>query len=189
MKRTLGIGGAALLLIMAGFCQLAAAGEDTTITAFAVWQGKGQTYQTGPKEATFSGALSGVMYAETEKGPIGTGQMVCPTLVKIELESGRQTGSGQCTITAKDNAHIYAEIACKGVYLVGCDGEFKLTGGDGRFAGIRGGGTVIIRSDVRQIAPVSEMVAQEQGTGISLCESAALHASVMLADSRPMRPP
>jgi hypothetical protein len=50
--------------------------------------------------------------------------------------------------------------------MVGCDGDFKLTGGTGRFAGVTGGGRILIRSEQRQITKTSSVSVQEQGIGI-----------------------
>ncbi len=158
-------GGMAMLMAAAAPARPAAAGEEATVKVFAVWQGQGHTFQTGPHEATFVGSLIGPMYVETEKGPVKSGLMTCPAILEIGLEDGKQQGQGRCTITDKDGAQMYAEIACTGVYLVGCDGDLKLTGGTRRFAGISGGGKVIVRSDSRQIAAVSDSAAKEEGTG------------------------
>jgi len=156
----------AVLLAAVGLGHGAAAGEETTITAFMTWQGQGRTFQTGPKEAEFIGAIVGPVYTETDKGPIASGLMECPASLTIGLQDGRQTGTGRCLITGKDGSHIYAEVNCKGVYMIGCDGDLKFTGGTGRFAGISGGGPVIIRSNQRQIVSTSEGSVGEQGTGI-----------------------
>lgn len=146
--------------------RMAAAGEEATIEAFAAWQGAGQVYETGPKEAVFVGALAGTVYVETEKGPLESGHMVCPAIVTIDLTDGSQTGSGRCTITSQDGARVYAEIECEGVHLIGCDGEFKLTGGTGRFEGISGGGPVLIRSDFRKIGASAGGVVEQEAAGI-----------------------
>lgn len=158
--------GLAVLVVAAGLCRPAAAGEDVTIKAFAQWQGQGHTYQTGAHEAMFVGALVGRMYVETDKGPLQSGLMNCPLTVEIGLEDGAQQGEGRCSISAKDGAQIYAKIACTGIYLIGCNGDLTLTGGTGRFAGITGGGKVLVRSDARQIAAVSDSMTKDEGTGI-----------------------
>jgi hypothetical protein len=100
------------------------------------------------------------------KGPIEWGLVVCPATVKIGLADGKQKGAGTCTITTKDGVQIYSEIACTGVYLVGCNGDFKLTGGTGRFEGISGGGKVIIRSSFQKLTSVSTGVVKDEATGI-----------------------
>ena len=147
------------------FCGPAQAGEEGTIKTFAAWRGLGVTMQTGAQQATFVGALVGQMYVDTEKGPVASGSLACPAVLDIGTEDASQRGKARCTITAKDGGKIYAEIDCQGVYLVGCNGDFKLTGGTERFAGISGGGKVIIRSDTREITAKRD-VAAEEGTGI-----------------------
>jgi hypothetical protein len=155
----------AMLAVLAGSYGPAAAGEEATVKAFAAWIGDGRTFQTGPKEATFIGDLAGPMFVETEQGIIKTGRLLCPAIVEIGLDDGKQRGEGRCTITAPDGARVYAEISCTGVYMVGCNGELKLTGGTGRFSGITGGGKVTIRSDLRQIGAASEGSVKEDASG------------------------
>jgi hypothetical protein len=119
---------AGLGIVLALLCP-ALAGEDATVKAFAAWQGSGQLFATGTKELTFVGALSGTVYVETEKGPLESGRLACPAMVRIDMEDGSQNGTGRCTITAKDGAQIFGDVSCTGIRLVGCDGQFTLTGG------------------------------------------------------------
>jgi len=154
-----------MLAVLAGSCGLANAGEEATVKAFAAWMGDGRTFQTGPKEATFIGDFAGPMFVETPQGMVKTGRLLCPAIVEIGLDDGKQRGEGRCTITAPDGARIFAEITCTGVHMVGCDGELKITGGTDRFAGITGGGKVTIRSDLRQIGSSLEGSAKEEGSG------------------------
>jgi hypothetical protein len=156
----------AILMIALSSYRPAAAGEEATIAAFASWQGEGKTIKTGNEQATFVGALVGRIYAETEKGPLASGVLACPAMVEIGLKDNAQRGRGSCTITAKDGAQIYAELTCAGYYLLGCNGELKLTGGTERFAGITGGGKVIIRSDERRITANQDSTLAEKGSGI-----------------------
>jgi len=144
----------------------AAAGEQATVEAFAAWSGEGRAVQTGPKEATFVGTISGTVYVLTEKGPIEGGQMICPAIVRVNMDDGSQNGSGRCSFTAKDGAQIFAELTCTGIHLIGCDGDFTLTGGSGRFGGIGGGGRVTLRSDFRQLVGVSGGAVVESVSGI-----------------------
>ena len=153
-------------LLVAGLSRLAAAGEDATIKAFSAWQGQGHVFQTGEKQATFVGAFVGTVYVETDQGPVASGHMVCPATVTISLDDNSQNGTGHCTITADDGATVYADVTCSGFHLVGCNGDFKLTGGTGRFAGITGGGPVIIRSEFAKLAAAPQNTAQEEATGI-----------------------
>jgi len=159
-------GGLAVLVVAFGLCPPVNAAEEGKITIFSAWEGQGNTIQTGPKSATFVGVFTGRVYVETDKGPIDSGVMICPATVAIGLEDGKQQGSAICTITGKDGAQVYAEVACTGVFLVGCNGDFKLTGGTGRFEGVSGGGKAIIRSSFREITPVTKGATKDVGSGI-----------------------
>jgi hypothetical protein len=139
---------------------------EQTIKAFASWQGRGQIFETGPTRATFVGSFTGMVFVETEKGPLDAGFMVCPAIVDIDLSDGSQQGKGRCTITGKDGERAYAEVSCKGVHLVGCDGDFTFTGGTGRFEGITGGGPVTIRSGLHEAAAGAGNIVQESAGGI-----------------------
>ena len=158
-------GALSAVMLILGLVQTAAA-EEATIKAFAVWQGQGQATQTGLNEATFVGILAGTVYVDTEKGPVASGQIVCPALVKIKLDDRSQTASGRCTLTAADGAQLFAEIDCSGFHLIGCKGETKLTGGTGRFAEVTGGGPVTVRSDQRAFAVPASGSVKEAATGI-----------------------
>src|SRR5258707_332842 len=96
----------AALTMLTGLSCTALAEEEATVGAMAVWRGEGMTYQTGLKSYTFVGALIGNMYADTEKGPVSAGGMVCAAMVKI-AEDGSEVGTGSCTITAKEGAQIF----------------------------------------------------------------------------------
>jgi hypothetical protein len=144
----------------------AAADTQQTVKAFAAWQGRGQIYETGPTRATFVGSFAGMIFVETEKGPLDAGFMICPAILDVDLTSGKQEARGRCTITAKDGARAYGEVSCKGVHLVGCDGDFAFTGGTERFAGITGGGPVTIRSGLQEFALGAGNIVQESAGGI-----------------------
>ena len=158
-------GAIAVLAFVVGSCGPATAGEEATVKVFSAWLGDGRTFQTGPKEATFIGDLAGPMFVETEQGIVKAGRLLCPAIVEIGLDDGKQRGEGRCTVTAPDGERIYAEITCTGVYMIGCNGELKLTGGTGRFSGVSGGGKVTIRSDLRLIGASSEGSVKEDASG------------------------
>lgn len=143
-----------------------AAGSEETIKAFAAWQGRGQIFETGPTRSTFVGSFSGMVFVETEKGPLDAGFMVCPAILDVNLTDGTQEGKGRCTITGKDGARVYAELTCKGVHMLGCNGDFKITGGTDRFEGITGGGPVTIRSGMHDLAVGAGNIVQESAGGI-----------------------
>jgi hypothetical protein len=163
---------AAALLGTIGCVLPAAAAEEGKITAFATWEGRGDFIQTGDKQQTFTGALVGVIYVLTDHGPTPSGSMICPVAVEVNQVDSSQTAKGHCTITAEDGSRIYSDLACTGFQLVGCAGDMKLTGGSGRFAGISGGGKVVIRSGSRTVvAGKSDVATPTQGTGTAYWES------------------
>ncbi len=168
MRRSKHFGLAAIGFCCAAISMIApaSAGEEQTIKAFAAWQGRGQMFETGPDRATFVGSFTGMVFVETEKGPLDAGYMTCPAIVDINIVDGSQEGKGRCTITAKDGARAYAEVTCKGVHLVGCDGDFTFTGGTDRFEGISGGGPVTIRSGLKDFAMGDGNIVQESAGGI-----------------------
>jgi hypothetical protein len=140
--------------------------EEGTLKAFAAWQGDGQTLQTGSNEATFIGTIAGTIYVETDKGPVDGGKMVCPAMLLVNIDDGTQSGVGRCSITTRDGARIFAQIACTGVHMVGCDGDFTLTGGTDRFAGITGGGRFTVRSQLQESIRLSGSTAVLSANGI-----------------------
>ena len=140
--------------------------EEGTLKAFASWQGRGQIFETGPDRATFVGSFSGMIFVETEKGPLDAGFMICPAFLDVNVKDGTQEGKGRCTISAKDGSRAYAELSCKGVHLVGCDGDFKFTGGTERFEGLTGGGPITIRSGIQDFAVGGGNTVQESAGGI-----------------------
>jgi hypothetical protein len=150
----------------------ASAAEQGKITAFATWEGRGDFIQTGEKQQTFTGALVGIIYVLTDHGPTPSGTMICPVEVEASQADASQTAKGHCTITAEDGSRIYSDVACTGYQLVGCSGDMKLTGGTGRFAGVSGGGKMVIRAGSRtMVAGKSDIVTPATGTGTAYWES------------------
>ena len=144
----------------------AASAEQAAVKAFAAWKGTGQAVQTGADEATFVGTISGTVYVETEKGPVASGSMLCPAILRVNMNDGSQAGTGRCNFIADDGAQIFARLECAGIHLIGCDGDFTLTGGTGRFAGISGGGAVTVRSELREVVGLASGSIVESVSGI-----------------------
>ena len=82
----------------------AVAAEEQTVNAFAPYKGEGKIYRSGENMGTFVGAIVGELFVESKKGPRPAGRIVCPAMMQLNLENGKQAGTGQCTITAKDGA-------------------------------------------------------------------------------------
>jgi hypothetical protein len=154
------------LLFAALMQQPAEAAQDETVNAFVVWQGAGQAMRTGADETSFIATISGTVYIMTDQGPVDAGQMICPTMLHINGKDRSQSATGSCAITARDGAQVFADLKCTGVFLVGCSGEFTLTGGTTHFAGITGGGHFTMRSNTRQIVGATDKTVNAAATGI-----------------------
>jgi hypothetical protein len=121
---------------------------EAVIDAFVPWEGRGFTYPTGPDQGTFVGTFNGIVYVQTEKGPTSGGLMICPAMMDFSLTTGKQTGSGKCSIAGEEGHRMFAEWSCEGVRLIGCKGTFTITGGTGRFEGASGGGPMMARTSL-----------------------------------------
>lgn len=140
--------------------------EQQTINAFSSWQARGQMFDTGPDQMTFVGSFAGMIYVDTEKGPLDAGYMICPAIFEFEVKSGVQTGKGHCAIATRDDERVYADLNCTGVVGVGCKGTFTLTAGTGKFEGVTGSGNVTIRSTLHESANLAGNTIEQGVTGI-----------------------
>ena len=141
----------ALAVATAAVLVNSAAAEEQTISVTIPWTGEGRVYQTGPKQLQFLGALEGVAYAEGAEGDLDEGFVSCPVVQSIATDSAETSARARCTIVVTGKDSIFAEFTCSGK-VGGCKGEFRLTGGTGRFAGISGSSTLVIRSPLRHMA-------------------------------------
>ena len=123
--------------------------NQEVINAFTVWTATGSIKETAADRARFEGTLGGHLYVETDQGPVHAGIISCPVTLDINVTDKSQQGAGKCTITADDGAQIFGQLTCSGFFLIGCSGDFKFTGGTGRFDGIAGSGPVMLRSNTR----------------------------------------
>ncbi len=147
-----------------GFASVGHAAEETTIEAFATWQGEGTLVPMGPNPAVLVASLNGVVYIQTDHGPLRSGTIICPAVAEISLDDGKQTAKGRCAWTTSDGDKVFADWICEGRHLIGCKGDFTLTGGTGRFEGVTGGGPVVLRSEIGNIAADASGQAIERTT-------------------------
>lgn len=145
-----------------------ATAEEGTVEAFSSWQARGQIYPTGPHEVTFVGILSGVLYVKGDDGSSDAGLIACPGTHIINTEDGSQTGHGKCVILTPDSERIYAEFKCSGVYAVGCNGEFTLSGGTGEKANISGGGPIQFKSALAKLAVIPGSIVEHSAVGLAV---------------------
>lgn len=140
------------------------------IDAIVAWTGNGTSYEVGSERAVFVGALTGPVYVQTDKGWVPSGTATCPMMIDVVTASAEQAAQGRCTIENPDGDMIYAEVTCRGIYRVGCDGTMTLTGGTGAFEGISGTGEITVRSERRSVVDSGHGTTQEDGVGIMVIE-------------------
>lgn len=143
----------------------AKAAEETTVSAFATWQSAGRLFLTGEQEALFVGGLNGLMFIEKGDGALNTAKIVCPATMVIRLTDGYMTGEGRCIMTGTQGNRVFGKWGCIGIALKGCKGIFELTAGTGRFRGISGGGTIILRTAIAEFVRKST---EKDAKGIGL---------------------
>jgi hypothetical protein len=148
----------------------ARAETQETIHAIVAWTGNGKSYEVGADHAVFVGALEGPLYVQTDKGWVPAGTATCPMIVDVDTTSAAQTAQGRCIVENPDGDMMFAEVTCRGVYRVGCDGTMTLTGGTGAFEGITGGGEITVRSERRSVVESGNGTTEEEGVGIMVIE-------------------
>ncbi|HKY95651.1 MAG TPA: hypothetical protein VJL84_10110 [Kiloniellales bacterium] len=142
--------------------------EAAGIDAFATWELDGTVVKSGPEEATLVGSLAGPVFIDSGKGPTYAGQILCPGTLTIRLEDGSQTGEGVCAFHAKDGAEAYGKWRCAGYHMVGCKGDFVLTGGSGRLEGMTGESELLIRGELLEAVKMAGSAATQHAVGIIL---------------------
>ena len=141
-----------LVTLMLAISPVRAATEDT-VQAVIPWDAEGQLWQVGPKTILFLGAMEGILYVEKSSGEMHMAFVECPIMQQLDGGSGSTNGIAHCQITAGPEDVIYATMTCEGrVGGGGCDGEFNVTAGVGKFTGITGLGKLKIRSPIRALA-------------------------------------
>ncbi len=157
---------AALLVAMLQISPAAAL--EGTVEAFASWQMRGQLIPTGPKEATFSGVLSGVLYVRGSDGSFETGLITCPGTIAINTDDLSQSGHGKCVIVTPDAERVFGEFKCSGVYRSGCNGDFKFTGGTGEKENISGGGPIQFKAALERLIASPGNVVDHSAVGLAV---------------------
>ena len=135
-----------------GGVQTAMAAEEQTLEATSAWISQGRYFKTGENEALFIGVLAGTLYVKSREGRLDAVELLCPGNFEIDLESGAQEGEGKCIITNNDGDNVFANWTCNGVNFLGCEGDFTLTAGTGKFQGITGGSPLKARTAFTEIA-------------------------------------
>ena len=139
----------AILILCA--CSSLTFAASTTVSAVIPWQGQGQIYPIGTDKLRFLGAIEGIMYVETVEGALNEAFVRCPIVQEIDVTRETTSATGNCTIVVSTEDAVFAELTCTGMQGY-CSGEFKLTGGTGRFSGISGSSRMTVRSPVHALA-------------------------------------
>ena len=114
------------------------AAEAHNAAVVGPWQAEGSVYMSSPNTAKFMGVLKGILFVQKgDKEEIDALPFVCPSVQEMNLDNQTLVAKGDCMIGAKDDI-IYASYECAGP-LGGCEGNFNLQGGTGKFAKIAGG--------------------------------------------------
>jgi hypothetical protein len=150
IRRTTALRYLTAILILGAWSNLTFA-ETRTIAAVIPWQGQGEIFPIGTDKLRFLGAIEGIMYVETAEGDMDEAFVRCPIVQDIDATNQTTSASGNCTIVVSTEDAVFSEITCEGRAGM-CRGEFKLTSGTGRFAGISGSGDMIVRSPVHALA-------------------------------------
>jgi len=156
--------GSALALALAGIAEA----EEGTLEAVSSWEARGQIYPTGPEEATFVGALSGILYVSSADGSMDAGLITCPATLVINTTDGSQTGHAKCVIVTPDAERVFGEFTCAGVLGEGCNGDFTLTGGTGEKANISGGGPIQLRGAPSRLALTTGNMIEQTTIGLAV---------------------
>ena len=136
-------------MILCAWSTLAFAAPEPE-TALVTWQGQGEIHSVALDKLRFQGSIEGIMYLETVEGPLNEAFVECPIVQDIDIATEVTSASGNCTIIVSTEDSVFAELTCRGMQGY-CVGEFKLTGGTGRFTGISGSGKMTVRSPVHAL--------------------------------------
>jgi hypothetical protein len=137
------------VLALVAIVVLGHAGE-TSVKAWAVWQGQGRFYKATEHLALFSGYFEGLMEVENKQGALDAASMICPGMLEVHLTDGTQRGWGRCIIVTSGGDRVYAGWTCAGKHLEGCAGPFTISGGTGKFSSVSGESTFVVRSTVAE---------------------------------------
>jgi len=140
--------------------------DTKTVSVVIPWQGQGEVFPIGIDKLRFLGSIEGVMYIESAEGAMDEAFVECPIVQNIDLSNQSISSTGNCTIVVSTEDAVFAELACEGVKGF-CLGEFKLTGGTGRFSGISGSGEMTVRSPMHAlVADLSDGTVLNVASGI-----------------------
>ena len=125
--------------------------QTETLSAIVSWQAQGQVTPAGTDKLRFQGEMEGIMYLDSDEGPLNEAFIQCEIDQELDATTESTVVNGDCTIVVSTEDSVSAEITCRGMQGY-CVGDFKLTGGTGRFTGISGSSKMTVRSPVHALA-------------------------------------
>ena len=138
-------------LMLGGIAEQGSAEESVELQAVISWSGVGKMVQNDAKHPVFQGEMDGVIYVETADGLMDEAFVGCDGEQHLRYEGGTTEFDGSCLIVQSTEDTISAEFECRGEFGA-CKGIFRLTGGTGKFSGIQGNSSMILRSPLRHLA-------------------------------------
>ena len=124
-----------------------ACAETYTLNAFAPLVVTGDhSVVTDDGIAKIAGTMNGPLYIESDGEQVEGGTMSCKFTLSVDTGTSDEQGVGTCRITFDDGAVVRADTSCKGIAGKGCDGDFRVTDGTGRFEGASGVGPVTFKT-------------------------------------------
>ena len=138
------------ILVLCAWSGVALA-ESETLSAIVSWQAQGEISPAGEDKQHFQGEMEGIMYLETDEGPLNEAFIQCEIDQEIDATTESTLVNGECTIVVSTEDSVSAELTCRGMQGY-CVGDFTITGGTGRFLNITGSSKMTVRSPVHALA-------------------------------------
>ena len=155
-------------LFVVVFAGLQAHAAEKTVKAMATWQAQGLVTQVDKDQALMVGALMGALFIDGGHGQLDASSLICPGSIVLNLNTGARSGQGRCVITDKEGDKIYAKWSSRGNEK-GMKGPFNFVGGTGKFMGISGDNSWILRIAMRAMAgAVSDDSFQQVAAGLAV---------------------
>ena len=156
------------LFLAVGFSSGQAQAEEKTVKGMATWQAQGLVTQIDNDQALMVGALMGALFIDGGHGQLDASSLLCPGTIVLNLNTGARSGQGRCVITDKDGDKIYAKWSSRGNEK-GMKGPFNFVGGTGKFMGISGDNSWVLRIAMRAMAgAVSDDSFQQVAAGLAV---------------------
>ena len=135
IKGALGTLIAVVLVLGLGTHAEAQLAKQGTFSGWFGWSSTGTTQQLGENHVFWVGEFNGAMRNDAGKGLMHHTALVCPG--SWDINQGISTAQGTCVVTDRDGDNMFVKWQCTGTYPE-CLGESELTGGTGKYTGIRG---------------------------------------------------